>query len=50
MYALTLQAGPISWHYQSVSGIININEQTGSDKPHFGDSLSMRRVAGRNRG
>lgn len=44
MGALTLRDGPIWWHYQSVSGIIN-NVHAGRDKPHIGDWLSVRRIA-----
>ena len=47
--ALTLRDGPIWWHYQSVSGIVN-NLRADGDIPHFGGRLRVRRGAGRDRG
>jgi hypothetical protein len=38
MGALTLRDGPIWWHYQSVSGIVN-TMLAGRDKPHIDGGL-----------
>jgi hypothetical protein len=46
MGALTLRDGPIWWHYQSVSGIVD-NMLAGRDKPHLDGGLGAS-VAGRN--
>jgi hypothetical protein len=50
MDTLTLRDGPIWWHYQSVSGILE-NMHAGSDKPHIGDGWGVvLGEAGRGRG